>query len=88
VKNKQFSGLSAARSGRPPIRTSFIDLLKVITRLTKDDELVLEIVKRIFKSHSVRLTRTLAPVRLVNGRLSPRAARRTKFTRNSAWDNI
>ena len=88
MKNKQFSGLSAARSGRPPIRTSFMDLLKVITRLTKDDELVLEIVKRIFKSHSVRLTRTLAPVRLVNGRLSPCAARRTKFTRNSAWDNI
>jgi len=88
VKNKQFSALSAARSGRPPIRTSFMDLLKVITRLTKDDELVLEIVKRIFESHSVRLTRTLAPVRLGNGRLSPRTARRAKFTRNAAWGNI
>jgi len=88
VKNKQFSGLSAARSGRPQITTSFMDLLKVITRLTKDDALVLEIVKRIFESHTVRLTRTLAPVRLGNGRLSPRTARRAKFTRNTAWGNI
>ncbi|HEY7220598.1 MAG TPA: hypothetical protein VH985_19650 [Candidatus Binatia bacterium] len=78
MKTNQFSIRSVTGSVRQPITTSFMDLLREITRLTKDDALVLEIVKRIFASHNVRLARTLAPVRLVGGD----AARRTRIARS------
>jgi hypothetical protein len=70
------------------ITTSFMELLKIITGLTKDDAVVLEIVKRIFDAHSVRLARTLAPVRLVNGCVSRRAARRPGIGRSAACETI
>ena len=82
MKNKRY--LSMAAKPRAPIKTTFMDLLKEITSLTRDDAVALEVVKRIFASHRVRLTRTLAPVRLVNN-LSDRAVRRTGFIRIAAW---
>ena len=88
MKSKQFCALPASHSGPPMITTSFMELLKIITRLTKDDAVVLEIVKRIFDAHSVRLARTLAPVRLVSGHVSRPATRRRRVARSAAWSNI
>ena len=84
MKTNRFSMRSATSSVRQPITTSFMDLLREITRTTKDDVLVLEIVKRIFASHNVRLARTLAPVRLVGGD----AARRTRIAQSALRRHI
>ena len=61
-----------------------MDVLKEITKLTKDDALVLAVFKRIFDSHRVRLARTLAPVKLVEDKGSTRRARRT-VDRTKVW---
>ena len=84
MKNKRFSA-RLARKDRMAIKTTFLDLLKEITDLTKDDTVVLEVVKRIFNSHRVRLVRTLAPVRLVNGKAASRAMRRNRLPSNTVW---
>ena len=47
-----------------PIKTSFLELLSELTLLTKDDRLVIAVLKNIFASHKVRFGRALAPVRL------------------------
>jgi hypothetical protein len=59
-----------------------MDVLKELTNLTKDDALVLAVFKRIFDSHQVRFARTLAPVKLVEGKAS---ARRAGFDRTKVW---
>jgi hypothetical protein len=85
MKNRRFSRGLTERRQRPAIKTTFMELIREITNLTKDDALVLEVVKRIFASHRVRLTRTLAPVRLTNDNISRHARRRHGFTRSTAW---
>jgi len=85
MKNKRFSARLPARKDRMAIKTTFLDLLKEITDLTKDDTVVLEVVKRIFNSHRVRLVRTLAPVRLVNGKAASRVMRRNRLPSNTMW---
>ena len=66
-----------------PIRTSVLELLNEITALTRDDALALAVFKRIFNSHRVRLTRTLAPVKLIAA-ATPRRGRATFFA-NKKW---
>ena len=66
MTNRRCSSRPSVRRDRPAIKTTFMELIREITELTKDDALVLEIVKRIFASHRVRSIRTLAPVRLIN----------------------
>ena len=56
---------SAPRSRRTLIRTTVLDLLKELSALTKDDALVIAAMRNIFATCNVRLSRTLAPVRLV-----------------------
>lgn len=76
-----------AMVGRPkkaPIKTSFMELLEELTRLTPDDTLVLATIKNIFTSYRVHFGRSLAPVRLVNGEISARKLRRAGLGRNSA----
>jgi hypothetical protein len=85
MKNKRFSARLPGRKDRIAIKTTFLDLLKEITDLTKDDAVVLEVVKRIFNSHRVRLVRTLAPVRLVNGKAARRVMRRNRPSSNTMW---
>lgn len=85
MKNKRFSARLTGRQGRTAIKTTFLDLLKEITNQTKDDTVVLEVMKRIFNSHRVRLVRTLAPVCLVNGKAASRAMRRNRLARHTAW---
>lgn len=85
MKAKRSSAISAVGANRATIRTTFMDVLKELTNLTKDDALVLAVFKRIFASHRVRLARTLAPVKLVEDKGSTRRARRTGFGRTKAW---
>jgi hypothetical protein len=56
------------------IRTTLMELLQEIGQLTTDDDLVLAIVKDIFRMHRVRFASSLAPVRLVGARLPLDAA--------------
>ena len=50
-----------------PIKTTFLELLDELSRITKDDALVMAGVKNIFSSYKIRFAHTLAPVRLVGG---------------------
>ena len=69
-----------------PIKTTVMDLLEQLTSLTKDDAVVLALMKSIFACYRVRLAGSLAPVRLVNDDFSARAARRSNLgRRSSTW---
>ena len=68
-----------------PMKTTVMELIESLSSLTNDDALVIATVKNIFASYRVRLARTLAPVRLVNGEFSAKAARRHLGKRSSAW---
>lgn len=48
------------------MQTTFMDLIRELGQLTQDDGMVIAAVKRVFNSHTVRLTHSLAPVRLVS----------------------
>ena len=85
MKAKRSSAISAVGVKRATIRTTLLDVLKELTHLTKDDAVVLAVFKRIFDSHRVRLARTLAPVKLVEGKGSTRRARHTGFNRTKVW---
>ena len=85
MKAKRSSAISGVGVKRATIRTTLLDVLKELTHLTKDDAVVLAVFKRIFDSHRVRLARTLAPVKLVEGKGSTRRARRTGFNRTKVW---
>lgn len=52
---------------KSPIRTTFMDLIRELGQLTKDDGMVVAAVKSVFNSHNVRFAHSLAPVRLVAG---------------------
>ena len=67
------------------IKTSVMELLEELTRLTKDDALVMATMKSIFASYQVRLINSLAPVRLVNGDRSAKAMRLHRGRKSSAW---
>ena len=72
--------------GKPaPIKTTFFELLETLTRVTKDDELVLAMIKNIFASYQVRLARSLTPVRLVHADSPGKAASFNLSRKNSAW---
>ena len=47
------------------IKTSFMELLQELSKLTQDDSLIIGAVKDIFRTYNVVATRTLAPVKLV-----------------------
>jgi hypothetical protein len=58
------------------IKTTFLELLETLSRLTKDDALVIAAVRNIFQSHNVRLERSLAPVRLAIAHTPAQSRRR------------
>jgi hypothetical protein len=68
MRNKRSSTHSAASKATTPIKTTLMDLMRELTRMTDDDRQVMAVVKNIFASHKVRLSRSLAPIRLVNGK--------------------
>ena len=76
------SNHSAGSKAPAPIKTTLMDLMRELTRMTDDDRQVMAVVKNIFASHKVRLSRSLAPVRLVNGKSSSRMGLGKK---SAAW---
>ncbi len=82
MRYKRRSTHSAGSKAPAPIKTTLMDLLRELTRMTDDDSQVMAVVKNIFASHKVRLSRSLAPVRLVNGKSSNRTGLGRK---SAAW---
>lgn len=72
MRSKRNSKPAREREPAAPIKTTLMDLVRAISHVTDDDRQVMALVKNIFASHRVRLARSLAPVRLVNGRKSRR----------------
>ncbi len=69
-----------------PIRTTLMELLQELSKLAKDDTLVIAAVKSIFNTHKVRLARSLVPVRLVSCDIPTRVAVKAGLGRkSSAW---
>ena len=54
-----------ARPKRTLIKTSILELMQELSRLTRDDSLVIAAVKNIFASYNVRLSQSSARVRLI-----------------------
>jgi hypothetical protein len=53
--------------GRPSTRaitTTLMDLLQALADMTKDDTVVMAVMKEVFASCNVKVVRSLAPVRL------------------------
>jgi hypothetical protein len=48
-----------------PIKTTFLELIQELAKLTKDDNHVVAAVKNIFRQYNIKFTRTLTPVKLV-----------------------
>jgi hypothetical protein len=72
MRAKRHSSHAAGVRPATPIKTTLMDLLRELTRVTEDDRQVMAMVKNIFASHKVRLGRSLTPVRLVSGKKSGR----------------
>ena len=63
---RELNGKQAmSREKNGPIRTTFMELIEELTNLTRDDALVLAVVRNIFGTYRVRLAHTMTPVRLV-----------------------
>jgi len=84
MRTKRSSANPARRKPVAPIKTTLMDLVRELGRVTEDDTQVMAMVKNIFASYKVRLSRSLVPVHLVNGDVSDRAARRAGLGRKSA----
>jgi hypothetical protein len=82
MRTQRRSNHSAGSKAPAPIKTTLMDLMRELTRMTDDDRQVLAVVKNIFASHKVRLSRSLAPVRLVNSKSSGRMGLGKK---SAAW---
>ncbi len=68
-----------------PIRTTFMELIEEIANLTRDDALVLAVVRNIFGTYRVRLAHTMAPVRLVGAQGSITLNRHQREQRLPSW---
>ncbi len=55
------------------VRTSIMELVGELSKLTKDDNLVVAAVRQIFGAYNVRLAGVPVPVRLVNSDIPDRA---------------
>ena len=67
------------------LKTTFLELLGELTRLTEDDAWVMATIRDIFASYQVRLTRSLAPVRLVREDFTANSGRLDRRKRRSVW---
>jgi len=68
-----------------PIRTTFMELIEVLTNLTRDDALVLAAVRNIFGTYRVRFAHTMAPVRLVSAQGSTMRNTNHRAQRVPTW---
>ncbi len=66
MRRKQNGKRAMGREKNGPIRTTFMELIEEITNLTRDDALVLAVVRSILGTYRVCLAHTMAPARLVS----------------------
>lgn len=66
MKTKRNHPKGKPRTKPAPIRTTLMELLQELLRLTTDDDVVLAVVRNIFHSYRVRMAYSHAPVRLVS----------------------
>lgn len=67
------------------IKTSLMEILQALTSETKDDSLIVESLGNIFTAYRVRFGRTLAPVRITNGKPALSLRRGNLGRRSAAW---
>ena len=65
MKQRQTNRKQANRTGPAPLKTTFMELIQELSKLTKDDSLVMAAISNIFANYKVVATRTLTPVKLV-----------------------
>src|SRR5437867_13388955 len=65
MKQRQIKRKSMSQTKAGPIKTTFMELIQELTKLTQDDSLVLAAIRNICGTYNVVATRTLTPVNLV-----------------------
>ena len=80
MKAKRNRPKEKTRTQAGPIRTTFMELLWELSRLTTDDALVLAAVTDIFRTYRVRLAHSPVPVRLVGAQLPIRSTAKGGMT--------
>ena len=85
MRRKQNGKQAMSREKNGPIRTTFMELIEEITNLTRDDALVLAVVRSILGSYRVRLAHTMAPVRLVSAQESMTQNKNRRGQRLPTW---
>ena len=84
MQSKKSDNFLKAVVQKTPIKTSFMEILDELTRLTKDDAVVLAAIKAIFSAYRIRLAKSAATVRLVCGHNSLKDSRRNNLRRRSS----
>jgi hypothetical protein len=82
MQQKRINTKTTNHAKAVPIKTSFMELIHELSKLTTDDSLVIGAVKDIFSKYNVVATRTLAPVKLV---AHPRPIRGKFSRRRACW---
>ncbi len=85
MRRKQNGKQAMSREKNGPIRTTFMVLIEELTNLTRDDALVLAVVRSIFGTYRVRLAHTMAPVRLVSAQRSVTRNKNQQGQRLPTW---
>jgi hypothetical protein len=65
MKQRRINTKGMNQSKVVAVKTNFMELIQELSKLTKDDSLIIGAVKDIFRTYNVVATRTLAPVKLV-----------------------
>lgn len=65
MKHERITRETIGGAETAPIKTTFLELIQELAKLTKDDNHVVAAVKNIFRQHNVKFTRTMTPVKLV-----------------------
>jgi hypothetical protein len=85
MQNRKTSTQPTHRRNAAAIKTTFMELLGELTRLTDDDALVVATMQSIFAAYQVRSVRSLVPVRLVHQDLATETVRCKMSKSSSAW---
>jgi phosphopentomutase len=65
MKQRRINTKRTNQSKVVAIKTSFMELIQELSKLTQDDSLIIGAIKDIFRTYNVVATRTVAPVKLV-----------------------
>ena len=82
MKQRQIKRKRMNQTKAGPIKTTFMELIQELSKLTQDDSLVMAAIRNICGTYNVVATRTLTPVKLVP---STRPAQRRVNRRRTCW---